>query len=255
MASVIIPVYNGERYLSEAIESVLAQDYRPLEVIVVNDGSTDNTETVARRYGDCIFFTSQENRGPAAARNRGLRMARGEMVGFLDADDLWLEDKLSLQIAFLKKSPSVEIIVGLTQRLKSGIGRGNESIFEKWLDPFLTLSLGAAVFRKSVFKKVGFFDETFHYGEDVDWFIRAREQGVSIAVMEYVFLLYRFHQSNMTRNATVRDSYFVRTLKKSLDRRRRGGYGSVAPFSKLTCFEALMNHPPRTTKDSESEPE
>jgi glycosyltransferase involved in cell wall biosynthesis len=255
LVSVIIPVYNSERYLAEAIESVLAQTYRPLEIIIVDDGSTDGSADIAKGFHDNIRYVFQPNSGPSAARNRGLGLARGEMVGFLDADDLWPEDKLSLQVAFLENSPSLEIIVGLTQRVKLGEAGGNESRFEKWLDPFFTLLLGAALFRKPVFEKVGLFDETLHYGEDVDWFMRAREQSASITVMEHVILLYRIHQSNMTSNATVRDSYFVKTLKKSLDRRRVEGGGSVAPVPKLAGLEALMKYPPKTTRYSEIERE
>ena len=118
LVSVILPVYNGERYLGEAIESILTQDYRPIEVIVVNDGSTDNTETIAKQYDNDIIYVLQENSGPAAARNKGLRMASGGIIGFLDYDDLWSDNKLSLQLARLADDPSVEIVVGLSQPMK-----------------------------------------------------------------------------------------------------------------------------------------
>jgi glycosyltransferase involved in cell wall biosynthesis len=238
LVSVVIPVYDGECYLGEAIETVLSQDHRPLEVIVVNDGSTDNTETIARRYGDHIIYTRQENRGPAAARNRGLQMSHGEVIGFLDADDLWSENKLALQLARLAEDRSVEIIVGLSQPMKLQTDKDGKIIFEKWYDPFCALLLSAALFRKSVFEKVGLFDETLHYGEDTDWFMRAREMGVSIAILQEVTHFYRRHESNMTLDTATRDRFFIKALKKSLDRRRKEGQGSASSLPKLAGLES-----------------
>ena len=95
MISCIVPVYNGERYLAETLQSILGQRVGPLEVIVVDDGSTDGTAGVARRFGSAIRVLHQTNAGPAAARNLGLSEARGDFVAFLDADDLWKPDKLA----------------------------------------------------------------------------------------------------------------------------------------------------------------
>jgi glycosyltransferase involved in cell wall biosynthesis len=242
LISVIIPVYNGERYLGEAIESVLAQCYRPIEVIVVNDGSKDNTETIAGRYADHIIYTRQENRGPAAARNRGLQMSQGEVIGFLDADDLWSENKLSLQLACLAEDHSVEIVVGLSQPMRLRSYKDGKAMFEKWYDPFCALLLSAALFRKSVFEKVGLFDETLHYGEDTDWFMRIREMGISMTLIQEVGLYYRRHESNMTLDSVARNRCFIKALKKSLDRRRKEGQGSVSSLPKLTGIESAAGH-------------
>lgn len=232
LVSVIIPSYNGGRYLTEAIESILAQEYRPIEVIVVNDGSADNTETIAGRYGDRIIYTRQENRGPAAARNRGLQMSHGKVIGFLDADDLWSRNKLSRQLSLLA-DVSVEIVLGLSQPMKLRMEADGRSTFENWYGPYCALLFGAAVFRRSVFDKVGLLDETLHHGEDTDWFMRARERGVSMTITEEVSLFYRHHESNMTLDSVARKRFFILALKKSLDRRRHEGDGSVAPFPKL----------------------
>ena len=98
LISCVIPVFNGERYLGEALESVLAQSYQPLEVIVVDDGSTDETAEVARRYGERVRYVWQPNAGETAARNLGLTAAHGEFIAFLDADDVWDSEKLERQI-------------------------------------------------------------------------------------------------------------------------------------------------------------
>src|SRR5262245_20840904 len=99
LISCIVPVFNGERYLGEAIESILKQSYRPIEIIIADDGSTDDTVTVAARYGTQIRYLRQSNAGPAAARNLGLSVAAGEFVAFLDADDIWHPEKLARQMA------------------------------------------------------------------------------------------------------------------------------------------------------------
>ncbi|HET6515023.1 MAG TPA: glycosyltransferase family A protein [Thermodesulfovibrionales bacterium] len=242
LVSVIIPVYNGERYLAEAIESALSQDHRPMQVIVVNDGSTDDTEAVARSYGNDITYLQQENRGPAAARNRGLQISQGVLIAFLDVDDLWSRNKIPLQLARLAEAPSVEIVLGLSQPMKLQWGEGGRPRFEKWHDPFCALLLSAGLFRKSVLEKVGVFDETLRYGEDTDWFMRAREMGISIDLQQEVTLFYRRHGSNMTLDSTLRNSYFIKTLKKSLDRRRQQGDRQVEPFPKLNNLEKIMTH-------------
>jgi glycosyltransferase involved in cell wall biosynthesis len=235
LVSVIIPVYNGDRYLGEAIESILAQDYRPIEVIVVNDGSTDNTETIAKRYDNDIIYVLQENCGPAAARNKGLRMASGDIVGFLDVDDLWSRDKLQHQLLRLNDTPSAEIVLGYTQiMILTDIVEGRH-IFRKWSDPVLALSVGSALFRRSVFDKVGRFDGTQHYCDDWDWFMRARERGVSILIHREVTQFYRRHERNMTNQEKLGNCYFIRMLKKSLDRRRQENCGQAESLPRLSC--------------------
>lgn len=240
LVSVIMPVYNGERYLGGAIANILAQDYRPIEIIVVNDGSTDDTETVARRCGRDIIYVVQENLGPAAARNRGLRMASGDIVGFLDVDDLWSENKLRIQLGRLAGDLSVEIVLGLSQPMKLQSGGEGKVKFEKWYDPFCAFVVGAAVFKKSVFDRVGFFDETLYFGEDTDWFMRARETGVKITILQEVSLFYRRHGSNMTLDAAERNRYLIRAFKKSLDRRRQRGDGVIAPLPKVIYPEKVV---------------
>jgi glycosyltransferase involved in cell wall biosynthesis len=239
LVSVIIPVYNGEPYLSNAIDNILAQTYRPIEIVVVNDGSTDNSDAVARRYKKDIVYAVQENRGPGAARNKGLLLASGNIVAFLDVDDLWSENKLSVQLADLTSDASVEIVLGLTQVMRLRTSQEDKLNFEKWGDPICVLSLAAGVFRRSVFDKVGFFDETLYYGEDVDWFMRARETGVKITILQEVGLFYRLHASNMTLDAVQRDKYLVRAYKKSLDRRRGSGDGMIAPLAKVVYPESV----------------
>jgi GT2 family glycosyltransferase len=148
-------------------------------------------------------------------------MARGDIVGFLDADDLWPVGKLESQLAYLNENPRVEIVLGLVQYLRAGADQGNGAPFEEFAAPRVDVNLGSALFRRSVFDRVGFFDETMRHSEDVDWFLRARELGISIGALQEVGLQYRIHQHNMSRHKNARDRYFALALKRSLDRRRR----------------------------------
>ena len=217
LVSVVIPVFNGERFLREAVQSVLDQKYSPLEIIVVDDGSTDGTATVARSLPETVRYLHQTNQGPAAARNRGIEQAQGSLIAFTDADDLWPAAKLELQLPYLINDSKVDIVLGRIQQVLlsetvAGPTQAQETGF--------SVNLGSAVIRKSVFERVGLFDETMRYSEDVDWFMRAREGGAAIVTIDAVTLFYRQHDQNMTRGKSTSELNVLKALKKSLDRRR-----------------------------------
>jgi glycosyltransferase involved in cell wall biosynthesis len=201
----------------------LDQKYSPLEIIVVDDGSTDGTANVARSLP--VRYLQQTNQGPAAARNRGIEHAQGELIAFADADDLWPPGKLELQLPNLDKD--VEIVMGRIQQVLSSE--------EEFGEPALSVNLGAAVIRKFVFDRVGLFDETMRYSEDVDWFMRAREAGVAIMTIDAVTLFYRQHEENMTRGKSTSELNVLKALKRSLDRRReRAGVAAALPNLKMS---------------------
>ena len=228
LVSVVIPVFNGERFLREAVESVLAQKYSPLEIIMVDDGSTDGTADVARSLPETVRYLHQSNQGPAAARNRGIEHAQGSLIAFADADDLWPEDKLALQLPYLMRDPAAEIVMGRIQQVLL-----SETGAENFAEPAFSVNLGSAIIRKSVFERVGLFDETMRYSEDVDWFMRAREGGAAIVTIDAVTLLYRQHDQNMTRGKSTSELNVLKALKRSLDRRREStGFASALPTFK-----------------------
>ena len=231
LVSVVIPVFNGERFLREAVQSVLDQKYSPVEIIVVDDGSTDGTATLARSLPETVRYLSQTNQGPAAARNRGIEQAKGSLIAFADADDLWPAAKLELQLPYLISDPKIDIVLGRIQLLSEtvdGPTQGQEAGF--------SVNLGSAVIRKSVFERVGLFDETMRYSEDVDWFMRARESGAAIATVDAVTLFYRQHDQNMTRGKSTSELNVLKALKKSLDRRReRTGSAAALPGFRSTA--------------------
>jgi len=226
----VIPVFNGERFLRETVHSVHAQKSSSLEIIIVDDGSTDGTATVARSLPEAARYLYQTNKGPAAARNRGIEHAQGSLIAFADADDVWPADKLQLQLPYLIKDPTIEIVMGRTQQLLLSETVNGQTKADEIGEPVFSANLGSAVIRKSVFERVGLFDETMRYSEDVDWFMRAREAGAAIITIESVTLFYRQHQENMTRGKSPSELNVLKTLKKSLDRRReRTGFASALP--------------------------
>ena len=242
LVSVIIPTYNSANFLPEAVASLRAQRHAPLEIIVVDDGSTDNTARVVRELGGGLRYTYQPNGGPAAARNTGLALARGPVLGFLDADDLLAEGALAALLAPLLHDPAVEVVHGQTQVLVLRAGaRVGPPRFEPFAYPFHGAFLPSLLVRRTAFEKVGLLDTTFTQSEDVDWFLRVREHGLEVALVERVVLYYRKHQTNITRKFGPHPGGMLRAFKRSLDRRRagRGGmpgrlpaWGSAAPHAR-----------------------
>lgn len=238
LVSVIIPAYNGEAFLAEAVESVQRQNYHALEIIIVDDGSIDGTAQIAANLrGNVRYMYQPHSGGPAAGRNRGLKVARGRLIGFLDQDDLWPANKLALQVPRLISDPSLEVVLGRTRILRLAPSTGGQPEWVDFLDPRIHLLLSCGVFRKSVFDKIGWFDETLRFcGDDGDWFMRARECGVSMAIIAEVTLLWRMHGRNASRDRSIRHGGITEVLKRSLDRRRNQGDGpaaSVPRFSDL----------------------
>jgi len=236
LVSAIIPVYNGEVFLADAISSMLRQDYKALEIIVVDDGSIDRTAFVARSFPG-VTYVYQENRGAPAARNRGLQMARGGMIAFLDADDLWSDDKLALQLACFRRKPSAEIVVGYTQRMQKVNLADGRYEFRNFSDPVLGMDFVASLIRRSVFDKVGLIDETFRQCDDWDWFMRAKERGINMMVHREVTRFYRRHGSNITNEVTSGNHYAIMMLKRSLERRRNQETGKTMILPRLSDFE------------------
>ena len=228
LVSVVIPVFNGERFLRDAVQSVLSQKYSPIEIIIVDDGSTDGTADLAHTFLEPVRYLHQANQGPAAARNRGIEQSQGSLIAFVDADDLWPPDKLELQVSHLITDPAIEIVIGRVQQVLLG-----QTQVEQFGEPAFSVNLGSAVIRKSVFERVGLFDETMRYSEDVDWFMRAREGGAAIVSIDAVTLLYRQHEQNMTRGKSTSELNVLKALKRSLDRRReQTGFAAALPTLK-----------------------
>ncbi|WP_254567315.1 glycosyltransferase family A protein [Oscillatoria sp. HE19RPO] len=239
LVSVIIPAYNAETYLSDAIESILGQNYQPLEILVVDDGSSDRTAETAKKYGDRLRYIYQTNAGPAAARNAGIKLANGEILGFLDADDLWSENFLTTLVNLLVESPRIDIAQGFIQEVQLA-----KSEFSESYPAYQYINLGSALYRRNVFDKIGGFDETMRYGEDVDFFLRAWENNIRKQVNENVSLLYRKHEENMTGGKKLVELGFLRVYKKHIERdRQRKASSASLPTDLPPLSEYLGVHP------------
>ena len=227
LLTVVIPVYNAARFLPEAVASIGLQRYQPIEIIVVDDGSTDNCPEVAAGLGSEVRYIRQENAGPAAARNHGLSLARGEFISFLDADDLWPPQKLSIQMARLLAEPELDFVLGRTQYQVLPGGELPSLNFEAPENVVTQTVVGSGVYRRRVFDRIGGFDESFRFGEDTDWFIRALENDVAMRILRSITLLYRMHGRNLTQDRTTVRHQLMVLLQRSMERRRRRGTASI----------------------------
>jgi len=220
LVSVVIPVYNHGRYLGEAIESILAQSYRPTELIVVDDGSTDDTAAVARRFEARVRYVCQQHSGAAAARNHGVELARGEYLSFLDADDLWLADKLARQMAAFAHTPGLDMISGhirhfYSPELDEAARRQLRVAAEVMPGP----GPNTMLITKEAFDRVGPFATTWQVAESIDWLNRAAEKGLAQEMLSDVVSMRRIHAGHLAAQRRSQVDY-VRVLKATLDRRR-----------------------------------
>ena len=209
--SVIIPVYNGDRYLSEAIESVLGQTYRDWEIIAVDDGSTDNSPQILRQYGDKIQYLSQANLGVAASRNAGLSAATGEFVAFLDQDDILLPHKLATQVELLEQNFALGMANSGWQIIDDA---GNiRAAVEPWhkipnLDAanliiWKPVFLGAMLFRRSWLKRLAGFNPNLSQTPDVELVMRLAKMGCPAAWVEQTTVQYRQHEANASKDSLL----------------------------------------------------
>jgi len=226
LVSAIIPAYNTQAHITDAIDSVLAQKHRSLELIVIDDGSTDDTALLVACYKNKVKYFLQPHSGAPVARNLGLSHAKGSVIAFLDADDTWSKDKLSLQLGCLKKHPEVDVILGRRQSVLSmNTSQGHQTV-QVIADNQIAMNLGCGLFKKRAFDRVGGFDESLKHTDDWDWYMRAKEQGLVMMTHDDVVQVCRRHDKNMTNDSQQSQHYYLRMLKKSLDRRRSKGDGN-----------------------------
>jgi glycosyltransferase involved in cell wall biosynthesis len=219
--SVIIPTYNSARYIPAAIESILAQTLQDIEVLVIDDGSEDDTNLVVRRYGGPVHYFYQKNHGVAAARNRGIEKSRGRYIAFLDADDTWLPHKLERQLVGLKEHPEVGAcyaahVVVDANLTPLAIQRSQQRV--STLADLLTRgnvvgSLCTVVCQRSLFKEVGGFDPALSQCADWDMWVRLATMTEFLYIDEPL-ATYRQHGANMSRNVPLLEYDSLRVLEK-----------------------------------------
>lgn len=223
LISCIVPVFNGERYLRQALDSICAQTYRPIEVIVVDDGSTDATAVIVASFGDRLRYLRQDNQGPPAARNLGIRAAKGEYVAFLDADDLWHPEKLQRQAKRFEARPELGYCVTYCQNfwipdLQAEAERYREHRVAQPVPGYVTQTLFA---QRAVFDSVGLFNVALAHGDSTEWFLRAAQRGAVMELLPDVLSYRRLHSENRSRLlASSSREEFLHIVKMSLDTRR-----------------------------------
>jgi glycosyltransferase involved in cell wall biosynthesis len=229
--SVIIPVFNGEKYILEAIQSVVQQDYKNVEIIVIDDGSTDRSIELVEKHPAAVKIIQQANAGPAAARNSGLNHASGDFIAFLDADDLYPPNKFEVQLEYFKNFPKTRLVAGRIQYIFLEGSESKMIYFESEEQTLVHVHLGSMLTRRSVFDDVGGFDARLQYSEDIEWWLRLREFEVNYVILPEITLQYRMHDANMTRGLRGIERDFMRALRMSLARRRKTGKMHIKPLS------------------------
>jgi glycosyltransferase involved in cell wall biosynthesis len=224
LISCIVPVFNGERYLGETLDSILAQTYQPLEILVVDDGSTDGTGALVAQYGRRLRHLWQTNAGEAAARNLGLAAAQGEFVAFVDADDLWQPEKLQRQMARFQEPAPIDLCFTQYKNFWVHELAEEESKYRGQMlsQPQSAWSISTLLARLAAFERFGKFSTAGKWppeSENTIWFLHAAEQGALIEVMPEVLMSRRFHPSNQSRKKTVET--FLPILKEWRDYQRR----------------------------------
>lgn len=226
--SVIVPVRDGERYLAQALESILGQTRPPDEVILVDDGSTDGTRGIAERYAARVRYLSQPPTGTASAFNRGVREARGSLIASLDADDLWVQDKLELQVAALRDDPRLELVFCHVEPFYSPeLDERQRGSVRAAMGTLTGYMRGAMLGRREAIERVGPFDERWRVGDFVEWHTRAEDAGVRMAVLPQTLMRRRVHLNNDSRVAGDGRRDFARVVRAVRDRRRAAGGGDA----------------------------
>jgi glycosyltransferase involved in cell wall biosynthesis len=221
--SVIIPMYNAERTIAAALASVREQTCAAVEVLVVDNGSSDRSVALAEAHCPAAHLLHEGKRGPAAARNCGIAQARGAYLAFLDADDRMPADRLAFQRQALLSAPTIDMVFGRQYVFGDGEQPWRQAPSE-WLPERIRPGevAGAMMCRKSAFACAGVFDEALSAGEFIEWFARAQDAGLGAARPDHVVLFRRVHAGNLTRDQEATQRVYALALKQILQRRRGG---------------------------------
>ncbi|MBO8150903.1 MAG: glycosyltransferase [Candidatus Marinimicrobia bacterium] len=259
--SVIIPTYNRAVYLKRAIDSVLNQTFKNIELIVVDDGSTDNTPDVVRMYEDKVKYIRIEHSGVSASRNTGIKAASSKWIAFLDSDDYWLNKKLEIQTEYMEKNP--HLLISQTDEIwiRNGV-RVNPMlkhrkyggwIFKESL-PLCIISPSAVLIHRSIFEDVGYFDETLPICEDYDLWLRVTLKYPVGLIKEKLIVKTGGHDDQLSKKLWGMDRYRVLALEKTLnmvsdvERRRLVLEELVKKLSVLSNGRMKRKHLPNTYK-------
>ena len=245
LISVIVPIHNTRQYLKEAVDSLRAQNWPNLQVIAVDDGSTDGSaEEWERLAPEFKLIRTGNNSGPSAARNIGLSHATGQYITFLDSDDIWPDGKLEIHVSAFEAEPELRAVLGELSAFADLPGE-NGVTARKFVKPHFLFLLGGMLCRRDVFDQVGHFDEIrFPFNnEDTDWFYRAWEQGHLMRILDRTTILYRRRPGSLTSGKDQGRIGMPSIIKASLDR-RRGAVEGKRSLPDTLLFPASYNQAP-----------
>jgi glycosyltransferase involved in cell wall biosynthesis len=221
--SVILPIYNGEKHLHDCIKSIFSQSVVPQEILVIDDGSTDNGAAIALQYPQ-IRYHKISNNGVANARNKGLEMASFELIAFIDQDDLWTSDSLKIRLNAMENSTNAKIVIGKQKWFLDGLKTRpfwvKEEQMQDSLDGYL---LGCSLIHMELFDKYGTFNNSFRFGSDFDWFCRLKDASENFFQVDEVVLEKRIHEMNESRHAQASLNELTRAIHQSILRKRTKG--------------------------------
>ncbi len=221
LVSVIVPVYNAAKYLEEALDSIFGQTYPNLEVIAVNDGSTDDSLQILMTYTSRITIIDSTNRGAPSARNQGIAVAKGSFLAFLDADDIWHSDKLNIQVNLLQNAPDVDMTYCSFQEFLSPDLSPEQQATRIVKKGVISASLaGTSLMRSTSFHKVGFFSEAREAGDFMDWMARANETGLRVVSTEHCLYRRRSHADNNSLKQESLHRDYLEVIRENLRRKR-----------------------------------
>lgn len=229
LVSVIIPAYNIEKYISQTIESVIRQTYKNIEIIIVNDGSTDNTPKIIQEYSQKdkrVKVINQSNKGLSAARNSGLKIAKGEYLCIIDADDIMMPEKIESQFIFLEDNPlgdftysKVRYFINNTSDIyvrDLSTPNGTTSVYKKLLQSGNFISPNSVFFRRSVFDEFGGFDEKLRSSEDFDYWLYLSKRGVNFLHQDKYLTLCRSRKDSLTADSVTMYSSVINVFEKHI---------------------------------------
>lgn len=217
--SIIIPAFNAARYLPDAIASIRRQHYAPLEVIVVDDGSTDDTEQVVSQWPD-VRYIRQENAGVSKARNAGIEAASGDLLAFLDADDLWTPDHLALLLPPLLADVNLRFVWGKSKWVRCVDDAAGLRELEVEHESYPLFFVMTGLYRRVAFAEAGLFDETLRLGEDLAWFAAARQKQISNLQIPQNVCIYRRHLGSLTDGKGAQKHFVLAAMRSAVQRRR-----------------------------------
>ncbi|MEA5466982.1 glycosyltransferase family 2 protein [Leptothoe sp. PORK10 BA2] len=227
LVSIVIPAYNAAKFLSEVIQSVLNQSYQNWELLVIDDGSTDNTAELVSKYSkkdSRVRLISKENGGVSVARNLGAQLAEGELIAFLDSDDLWLPDKISAHVNYMSSHPQVGVSFARVELIETN-GKTTNKLTDNITDTLQpqdlfysnpTVTTSNLVIRKSVFQALNGFDESMQYNEDIDLLFRlAIQDKWKIKGIDQVLVQYRLHSSGLSSTLMKMEEGWIILMNKA----------------------------------------